>query len=66
VEDYLKLQRRYAHLFGEEPQTEVVGRIQAIADRNIGRFGLLASGEEGADLPGDAGDTAGRPEGAPR
>ena len=66
VEEYLKLQRRYAHLFGEQPNTEVIERLQAIADRNIRRFGLLASAEEGADLPGDAGDTAGRPDGLNR
>jgi pyruvate ferredoxin oxidoreductase beta subunit len=66
VEEYLKLQRRYAHLFGETPRTDLIERIQAIADRNIARFGLLAGDEEGADLPGEAGDTAGRPDGLAR
>jgi pyruvate ferredoxin oxidoreductase beta subunit len=46
VEEYLKPQRRYAHLFGEPPATEVIERIQAGADRNIARFGLLPDGEE--------------------
>jgi pyruvate ferredoxin oxidoreductase beta subunit len=41
VEDYLRLQRRFAHLFGEHPRTDVIARIQAIADRNIERFGLV-------------------------
>jgi pyruvate ferredoxin oxidoreductase beta subunit len=41
VEDYLRLQRRFAHLFGDPPRTDVVERLQAIADRNIRRFGLL-------------------------
>jgi pyruvate ferredoxin oxidoreductase beta subunit len=41
VEDYLRTQRRFAHLFGEPPRTDVIARIQAIADRNIRRFGLL-------------------------
>ena len=41
VEEYLKPQRRYAHLFGDPPQTEIIARIQAGADRNIERFGLL-------------------------
>jgi pyruvate ferredoxin oxidoreductase beta subunit len=41
VEDYLKLQRRYAHLFAGDGQPDVVARIQAIADRNIERFGLV-------------------------
>jgi pyruvate ferredoxin oxidoreductase beta subunit len=41
VEEYLRLQRRFAHLFGKTPRTDVIERIQAIADRNIRRFGLL-------------------------
>ncbi|MBB1159528.1 MULTISPECIES: thiamine pyrophosphate-dependent enzyme [Amycolatopsis] len=41
VEEYLRPQRRYAHLFGDAPRPEVVAEIQAIADRNIRRFGLL-------------------------
>jgi pyruvate ferredoxin oxidoreductase beta subunit len=41
VEEYLRLQRRFAHLFGDPPRTDVVERLQAIADRNIRRFGLL-------------------------
>ncbi len=52
VEEYLKLQRRFAHLFGEHPNDEVIARIQAGADRNIARFGLLAGQDEGAELPG--------------
>ena len=41
VEEYLRLQGRYGHLFGSSPRPDVVARIQAIADRNIRRFGLL-------------------------
>ena len=41
VEEYLKLQRRYAHLFGSAPRPDIVARIQARADHNIARFGLL-------------------------
>jgi len=41
VEEYLRLQRRFAHLFGDPPRTDVIDRLQAIADRNIRRFGLL-------------------------
>jgi len=52
VEEYLKLQRRFAHLFGEQPREDIVTRIQAGADRNIERFGLLAGPDEGAELPG--------------
>ena len=46
VEDYLKLQKRYAHLFCKEPDTETIARLQAGADRNIRRFGLLDDPEE--------------------
>src|SRR5512134_3186231 len=49
VEEYLEPQRRFAHLFADPPQTEVIERIQAGADRNIRRFGLLPDEpEEGA------------------
>ena len=41
VEEYLRLQRRFAHLFGDPPRADVVQRLQEIADRNIRRFGLL-------------------------
>ncbi len=41
VEAYLKLQRRYAHLFSPVLREDVISRIQARADRNISRFGLL-------------------------
>ena len=59
VEEYLKLQKRYAHLFGDPPRTDVIAKIQARADRNIRNFGLLADAEEGGDLPGSAADIAG-------
>ena len=41
VEEYLKPQRRFAHLFGKNPAFETIARIQATADRNIRKFGLL-------------------------
>ena len=41
VEESLKLQRRYAHLFSPVRRDDVIARIQARADRNIKRFGLL-------------------------
>ena len=40
VENYLKLQKRFAHLFGKKPDTRAVAAIQAIADRNVRIFGL--------------------------
>ena len=59
VVEYLKLQRRYAHLFGEHGRPDVIERLQAGADRNIERFGLLTDPEEAAGLPGRATDLAG-------
>lgn len=50
VQDYLRLQKRYAHLFQPSENTEVIARIQAIADRNISRFGLLSGGVPGTDV----------------
>ena len=41
VEEYLRLQTRYAHLFSPTVRTDVIARIQAQADRNIRRFSLL-------------------------
>jgi pyruvate ferredoxin oxidoreductase beta subunit len=41
VEDYLKPQKRFAHLFGQSGHPEMLARIQDSADRNIRRFGLL-------------------------
>ena len=40
VEDYLKLQRRYTHLFKPTLRSDVIARIQARANRNVKRFGL--------------------------
>ncbi|MEW6688887.1 MAG: thiamine pyrophosphate-dependent enzyme [Pseudomonadota bacterium] len=40
VEEYLKPQKRFAHLFGKPPRVAVIARIQEIADRNIRRYGL--------------------------
>ncbi|WP_372838355.1 thiamine pyrophosphate-dependent enzyme [Phaeovulum sp.] len=41
VDEYLRLQKRYAHLFGAKGHPETIARIQAMADKNIKRFGLL-------------------------
>ena len=41
VEDYLKPQKRFAHLFGTPGQPAMLAHIQADADRNIRRFKLL-------------------------
>lgn len=48
VEAYLRRQTRYAHLFAGAGRPEVIAALQARADRNIERFGLLpGAGEEG-------------------
>jgi pyruvate ferredoxin oxidoreductase beta subunit len=46
VEDYLSIQRRFAHLFGKNPRPDVVAHIQEMADQNIARYGLV---DEDAD-----------------
>jgi pyruvate ferredoxin oxidoreductase beta subunit len=42
VEEYLRPQKRYAHLFSPTPRTDILAAIQARADRNIARFAQLA------------------------
>lgn len=41
VEEYLRRQRRFAHLFKEPPAIDVIEHLQAIADRNIARYSLV-------------------------
>jgi pyruvate ferredoxin oxidoreductase beta subunit len=41
VEEYLKPQKRYAHLFSPKPREDVIRRIQERADRNIRKYRLL-------------------------
>jgi pyruvate ferredoxin oxidoreductase beta subunit len=44
VEDYLRLQTRYAHLFdgqGNPARPDVIAHLQAMADRNIAKYGLI-------------------------
>jgi len=40
VEDYLKTQKRFRHLFTGDEGSKVVEAIQALADENIKKFGL--------------------------
>ncbi|MFH1855719.1 MAG: thiamine pyrophosphate-dependent enzyme [Candidatus Omnitrophota bacterium] len=40
VEEYLKMQKRFAHLFKTETGKNQIKEIQAIADANIKKFGL--------------------------
>ena len=44
VRDYLKPQRRFAHLFRDGKEDSRVARLQAICDANIAEFGLTAAG----------------------
>jgi pyruvate ferredoxin oxidoreductase beta subunit len=48
VQDYLKLQRRFAHLFKGGTEDPRVARMQAICDAHIAEYGLVdATGKEG-------------------
>jgi len=44
VEDYLRPQTRYRHLFEPVRRDDVIAALQAEADRNIARFGLVPEG----------------------
>ena len=46
MEAYLKLQKRFAHLFGKKGDPAVVARIQELADRNIEKFNLMAGDDD--------------------
>jgi pyruvate ferredoxin oxidoreductase beta subunit len=43
VADYLKAQKRYSHLFQNAQAQEVIDRLQALADQQIEKFGLMES-----------------------
>jgi pyruvate ferredoxin oxidoreductase beta subunit len=43
VEDYLKPQRRFAHLFSPVVRKDLIARIQDGADRNIEKYGLMGA-----------------------
>jgi pyruvate ferredoxin oxidoreductase beta subunit len=45
VEEYLRRQKRYAHLFKPTRRQDVIDALQASADRNIARYGLLENAE---------------------
>jgi len=44
VQEYLKLQKRFAHLFSPVQDTARLASIQAIADANIRKFGITVEG----------------------
>ena len=41
VEEYLKPQKRFAHLFSPKVNTEAIARIQQLADRNVKKYHLV-------------------------
>jgi pyruvate ferredoxin oxidoreductase beta subunit len=41
VDEYLELQKRFAHLFAPQRDDARLAAIQATADRNVARFGLV-------------------------
>jgi pyruvate ferredoxin oxidoreductase beta subunit len=43
VEEYLRAQGRFRHLFNGEQGRDELARLQGVADRNIERFGLIGS-----------------------
>ncbi|MBP8880988.1 MAG: hypothetical protein KBF43_02400 [Dermatophilaceae bacterium] len=51
VEDYLKPQKRFAHLFSPTRRDDVIDRLQAQADRNIRRYNLLPTAGQTAAAP---------------
>ena len=46
VDDYLRMQKRFSHLFSPTRRDDVIESIQAQADRNIRRYDLLREVEE--------------------
>lgn len=50
VEEYLKLQARYGHLFSPKRRDDVIDHLQSMADRNISRYGLVDADTKNADL----------------
>ena len=44
VDEYLKLQKRFAHIFGPKAKPGLLEAIQGIADHNIQEFGLIEHG----------------------
>ncbi len=50
VEEYLKLQTRYGHLFSPTRRDDVIDHLQSNADRNIARYNLVNNDTKNADL----------------
>jgi pyruvate ferredoxin oxidoreductase beta subunit len=50
VEEYLKLQSRYGHLFSPKRRDDVIEHLQSKANRNIARYDLVNVDTKNADL----------------
>ena len=50
VEDYLKLQSRYGHLFSPKRRNDVIDHLQSNANRNIARYNLIDADTKNANL----------------
>jgi pyruvate ferredoxin oxidoreductase beta subunit len=59
VEEYMKVQKRFAHLFKPQRNEAEIARIQAIADRNAEKFGIDIKLKKPAEKPEE------KPEGKP-
>ena len=46
IEEYLRPQRRFAHLFKTEAGREAIAKLQAMCDNNIAEYNLLRADEE--------------------
>ena len=51
VQEYLRPQRRYAHLFAGDGRPEVIAALQEQADRTIRRYGLLTDDADSGPAP---------------
>ena len=52
VDEYLRLQKRFAHLFDGSPASAAaLAHIQAIADRNVARYELAPHAATGTGTP---------------
>lgn len=55
VVDYLKPQKRYRHLFADPAETSEIETLQALADRNVERYGL--AGPQGGSTKAESEET---------
>ncbi len=63
IEEYLKTQRRFSHLFKPERDEEGLARLQAMCDRNIRRYGLIDEDQLDEDVLARVIDAPADPEG---